>query len=178
MHSLRQMLLLPLFTRCLLSGSCPQFLDATLRAPQHPVEQKGVSVSADLRRDPGSQPSERCGQSLTQAKDPLEARKSDLYVLPHSAPPLGSLGRQKDADLCQGSPQILAAVGQVSQEPPRYPLPQSRRLVDEFLGQADVCDVGRGELVGDSTPIGRPKNVPLHPIAAHGAPPPPPPSRR
>src|SRR5829696_4921852 len=121
--------------------SCPQFLYVTLRAPQHPINQKSVGVGADLRRDSGSQPNERGRQSFAQTKDPLEARKSDLYVLPHSAPPLGSLGRQKDANLGQGLPQILASVSQVCQEPPLYPVTQLR-LGDEFFGQGDVRDVG------------------------------------
>src|SRR5215203_742845 len=101
-------------TRCVLLGSCPQLLNMTLRAPQNPVDQKSVGVSTDLGRDPGSQSSERGGQSLAQPKDPLEARKSDLYVSSHSAPPLRSLGGQQDADLGQSLPQMIAAVGQRS----------------------------------------------------------------
>ncbi len=103
----------------------PQLLDAALSTIQMPVNQQGVGVGADLRRDPGGQPHERGGQSLAQTKDPLEARKSDLYVLPRSAPPLRSLGGQKDANLGQGLPQIFASVGQISQEPPRHPLPKA-----------------------------------------------------
>src|SRR5687767_14378425 len=114
--------------------SCPQPLDVTLRTAQHSVDEKSVGVGADLGRYPGGQPNEGGGQSLAQAKDPLEARKSDLYVLPHSVPPLGWLGGQKNAHTGQGLPQLLTSVGQVCQEPPRYPLPQSR-LVDEFFGQ-------------------------------------------
>src|SRR5215216_7255991 len=102
------------FSRCVLLGSCPQLLNMTLRAPQNPVDQKSVGVSTDLGRDPGSQSSERGGQSLAQPKDPLEARKSDLYVSSHSAPPLRSLGGQQDADLGQSLPQMIAAVGQRS----------------------------------------------------------------
>src|SRR5215203_1384966 len=60
--------------------SCPQLLDAALRAPRNPVDVEAVGVSADLRRDPGSQPDERGGQSLAQTKDPLEARKSNLSI--------------------------------------------------------------------------------------------------
>src|SRR5215207_690704 len=56
------------------------------------------------------------------------------------------------------------------QEPPRHPLPQSR-LVDELLGQGDVRDVGCGELVRDGHPVGRTKQVQLHPIDAEGTPP-------
>src|SRR5215213_203843 len=109
--------------RYLLSGSCPQLLDVTLRTIQVPVNKERVGVGADLRRDPGSQPNERGGQSLAQAKDPLEARDGDLYMLPHCAPPLGWLGGQEDANLGQGLPQLLASVGEISQEPPRHPPP-------------------------------------------------------
>lgn len=70
-----------------------------------------MGVGGDLRRDPRSQPNKRGGQSLAQAKDSLEARKGDLYVLPNSTPPLGSLGAAK-----RGSPprprlpRLLAAL--------------------------------------------------------------------
>src|SRR5215217_7219410 len=81
--------------RCLLSGSCPQLLNLPLRTTQHPVDHESVGVGCYLGCDPGSQPNKRGGQSLAQAKDSLEARKSDLYVLPYSTPPLGWLGRQQ-----------------------------------------------------------------------------------
>jgi len=84
---------------------CSHLFDVTLRAPQYPVDQKSVGVSADLSRDPGDQPDEGGGQSLAQAEHPLEAREGDLYLLPHPAP-LGSLGCQEDANLGQGLPQI------------------------------------------------------------------------
>jgi len=58
-------------------------------------------------------------------------------------PPFRALGSQEYANLCQGLPQILASVGQISQELPRHFLSQSR-LGNEFLGQADVCDVLKG----------------------------------
>ena len=114
-----------------------QLLNVALRTSQHPIDHKSVGVGRYLGRDPGSQPYERGSQSFAQSKDPLEAGDGDLYVLPHSTPPLGWLGCQKDANLGQGLPQILTAVGQISQKPPRYALSQSR-LVDEFLGQGDV----------------------------------------
>src|SRR5215212_10500062 len=59
--------------RCVLSGSCPQFLDAPLRTIQMPVDQERVGVGRYLRRDPGGQPHQRGGQRLAQAEDPLEA---------------------------------------------------------------------------------------------------------
>src|SRR5215218_7255354 len=114
------------FPRCVLSGSCPQLLDATLRTIQTPVDQERVGIGRYLRRDPGSQPDERGGQSLAQAEDPLEARDGDLYVLPRPVAPFRALGSQEDADLCQGLPQILASVSQVSQELPRRFVSQSR----------------------------------------------------
>src|SRR3712207_5374150 len=157
--------------------SCPQLLNTALRAPQNPVDVETVGVGRYLGRDPGSQPDESGGQSLAQTKDPLQTRKSDLYVLSHSAPSLGSLGGQKDANFGQGIPQILATVGQVCQERPRYPLPQCR-LVDEFFGEGDVRYVGCGELVRDGHPVGRTEQVQLHPVDAEGAPPYPPGSRK
>src|SRR3712207_211118 len=124
--------------------SCPQLLDATLRTSQHPVDHKGVGVGCYLGRDPSSQPDERGSQSLVQPKDPLEARKSDLYLLSDPVAPLGPLGCHKDANLGQGIPQLLAAVGQVCQELPRYSHSQSR-FGEEFLAQGDVCHVCRSE---------------------------------
>src|ERR687885_365406 len=139
--------------RCLLSGSGPQLLDVPLRTIQTPVDQERVGVGCYLRRDPRSQRHERGGQSLAQAEDPLEAGDGDLYVLPRPVAPFRALRSQEDADLCQGLPQILASVGQVSQELPRRFVSQSR-LAEEFLGQADVCDVGGRELVGDGDAVG------------------------
>src|SRR3712207_983965 len=133
--------------------SCPQLLNATLRTTQTPVDQESVCVSANLCRDPRRQSYQSGRQRLTETEDPLQARKSDLYLLPHSTPPLGWLGYQKDVHLSQGLPQLLASVGQVSQESPCHCVAQSR-LVDEFLRQADIGDVGRGELVGDRNSIG------------------------
>src|SRR5215218_850059 len=138
--------------------SCPQLLDVSLRAPRHPVDQKSVGVGADLGRYPGGQTGEGGGQGLSQTEDPLQARKGDFYVLPHSAPPLGSLGCQEDANLGQDLPQLLASVGQVCQEPPRYPISQSR-LVDEFFAQGDIRDVSCGKLVGEGNAVGGAKYV-------------------
>ena len=107
----------------------------TLRASERPVNQKGVG--ANFARDTGSQPNGCGSQSLTQAKDPLEARKSNLYLLPHSAPPLCSLGGQQEANLSQSLLQILAPVGQISQKPPRYaevgPSPKAASLMSPSL---------------------------------------------
>ena len=139
-------------------------------APQHPVDQEGVGVGANLGRDPGGQPYQSARQRLAQAKNPLEARKSDLYLLSGPVPPLGATGCQKNVYLGHGLPQLLAAVGQVSQEPTRYPFSQSR-LGDEFFGQGDVRDVSCGELVGDRNSVGRAKQMQLHSIDREGTPP-------
>src|SRR5215208_2780487 len=155
--------------RCVLSGSCPQFLDAPLRTIQMPVDQERVGVGRYLRRDPGGQPHQRGGQRLAQAEDPLEAGDGDLYVLPRPVAPFRVLGGQEDADLRQGLPQILTPVGQVSQELPRHFLSQSR-LVDEFLGQGDVRHVCGGELVGDGNTVGGAQEVQLDPVDAEASP--------
>src|SRR5215207_9709724 len=149
--------------------SGPQLLDATLRTIQMPVNQQGVGVGADLRRNPGGQPYQGGGQRLPETKDPLQARKADLYSLPEPTPPLGWLGTQEDAYLGQSLPQFLAVVGQVAQESASHPLCQLR-LVDEFFGQSDVCDVCGGKLVGERNPIGGTDEVQLHPIDAEGTP--------
>src|SRR5215212_11347907 len=156
-------------TRCVLSGSCPQFLDVTLRASQPPVDHQGVGVGADLGCDPCGQPHQGGRQRLAEAKYPLQARDGDLYSLPEPTPPLGWFGAQEDAYLGQSLPQFLAPVGQVPQEFASYPLSQSR-LVDELLGQADVGYVCGGELVGERNPIGGTDEVQLHSIDAEGTP--------
>src|SRR5215210_125032 len=150
--------------------SCPQLLDARLRTTQTPVDQERVGVGCYLRRDPGCQPYQRGGQRLAQAKDPLEARDGDLYVLPGPVAPFRALGSQEDANLRQGLPQILASVGQVSQEPPRHFASQSR-LGNEFLSQANVCDVGGGEFVGDGDAAGGAEEVQLNSVDAERTPP-------
>src|SRR5215210_2914058 len=150
--------------------SGPQLLDATLRTIKMPVNQQGVGVGADLRRDPGGQPHEGLRQRLPQTKDSLQARKADLYSLSEPTPPLGWFGTQEDAYLGQSLPQFLAPVGQVAQESASYPLCQLR-LVDEFFGQSDVCDVCGGELVGERDPIGGADEVQLHPVDAERTPP-------
>jgi hypothetical protein len=139
--------------RCLLSGLCPKLLDVTLRASQLPVDYKGEGVGRYLGCDPGGQPYQSGRQRLTQAKYPLQAGDGDFYSLPEPTPSPGWLGTQEDAHLGQSLPQFLAPVGQVSQEFASYPLSQLR-LGDEVLGQADVGDVCRGELVGERNPIG------------------------
>src|SRR5688572_4620540 len=159
----------PRAPRCVLSGSCPQLLDVTLRASQNPVDHEGVGVGADLGCDPGCKPHQGGRQRLAEAEDPLQAGDCDLYSLPYPTPPLGWLGTQEDAYLSQSLPQFLAPVGQVSQEFASYPLSQSR-LVDELLGQGDVGYVCRCELVGERDPVGGTDEVQLHPVDAEGTP--------
>jgi hypothetical protein len=133
----------PFAPRCVLSGLCPEILDLALRTTQHPIYEKSVSVGRHLGRDPRGKPHQRGRKRLAQSEHPLEARQGNLDALPHSAAPLGALGSKNDAHFGQGFPQLLAPVGQVCQEPPRYPLPQSR-LGEELLGQGDVRDVLKG----------------------------------
>ncbi len=151
--------------------SCPQLLDVALRAPQHPVDQESVGVGRYLRRDPGSQPDERGGQSLAQTKDSLKTRKSDLSMC--CLTPRRS-ARSVAREGCPPRPGPPSAprccrLG-LCQEPPRDPVSQIR-LGDEFLRQADVRDIGGGQLVGDGHPVGRAQQVQLHTIDAEGAPP-------
>jgi hypothetical protein len=139
-------------TRCLLSRSSPQLLDTALRTIQVPVNQERVGVGADLGRDPEFRQSHQSGgQRLAETENPFQAGESDLYALPHPAPPLGRLGRQKDAHLGQGFPQFFAALGEIPEHRAGHLLPQSR-LGQQLFGQADVRDIGRGELVGDGHP--------------------------
>lgn len=100
--------------------SGPELLDAPLRTIQMPVNQQGVGVGADLRRDPGGQPYQGGRQRLPETKDSLQARKADLYSLPEP-PPLAWFGTQEDAYLGQSLPQFLVPVGQVAQESASYP---------------------------------------------------------
>src|SRR3712207_8706266 len=74
---------------CVVGFSCPQLLDLALRTIQVPVNQESVGVGADLGRDPNRQPHQRGSQRLAETENPFQAGDSDLYVLPHSAPPLG-----------------------------------------------------------------------------------------
>src|SRR5829696_9580968 len=108
-------------TRCVLSGSCPQLLDPPLRTTHHPVDVKSVGVSRYLGRYPARQSNNGRRQRLTQAENSLQARKGDLYLLPYSGSlATGFAGHQHDPQLGQFLLQVLAAVGEIRQEPPRY----------------------------------------------------------
>src|SRR5215208_6143576 len=158
-------------SRCVLSGSCPQLLDPPLRTTHHPVDVKSVGVSRYLGRYPARQSNNGRRQRLTQAENSLQARKGDLYLLPYSGSlATGFAGHQHDPQLGQFLLQVLAAVGEIRQEPPRYLLAQPR-LLQKLLGQANLRDVGRGELVGDGNTVRGAKQVQLDPINAEGAPP-------
>src|SRR5215217_7116734 len=163
--------------RCLLSGSSPQLLDATLRTIQVPVNQQSVGVGADLGRDPNCQSYQRGSQRLSQTENPLQAGESDLYVLPHSVPPLGWLGGQKDANLGQLFPQLFAAVGKISKHSTGHFLSQFR-LSQQLTAQGDIRYVCRCKLVGDGHPVSSTQQVQLHPVDRERTPPYPCRSRR
>src|SRR5215208_3856957 len=163
--------------RCLLSGSSPQLLYATLRTIQVPVNQQSVGVGADLGRDPNRQSYQRGSQRLSQTENPLQAGESYLYVLPHSAPPLGWLGGQKDPHLGQLFPQLFAAVGEISEHSTGHLLSQFR-LGQQLLGQRDIRYVCRRKLVGDGNPISSAQQVQLHAVDQERTPPYPCSSRR
>src|SRR5215213_1078047 len=156
--------------RCLLSGSSPQLLDATLRTIQVPVNQQSVGVGADLGRDPNCQSYQRGSQRLSQTENPLQAGESDLYVLPHSVPPLGWLGGQKDANLGQLFPQLFAAVGKISKHSTGHFLSQFR-FSQQLTAQGDIRYVCRCKLVGDGHPVSSTQQVQLHPVDRERTPP-------
>src|SRR5215210_3068043 len=152
--------------------SCPQFFDPSLRTPQHSVYEEGVGISCYLRHDPRDQPHQRLGQCVLDPEGPLEGGERYFHLLPF--PILArALGHQSDPDLCQLLLQLLAAVCQVPEEPPCRILPESR-FAKQFAHQADLRDVGSGELVGDGDAVGRADEVKLHPVDAERAPPHPP----
>ena len=96
----------------------------TLRAPQHPVDEKSVGVGFYLRSDPGHQPHQGRRQRLPEPEHPLEARKSDLYALPPTVL-VGPLGYQRDPAFGQGMRQRFTSVGEVPKEAPREILARS-----------------------------------------------------
>ena len=140
----------------------------TLRAPQHPVDEKSVGVGFYLRSDPGHQPHQGRRQRLPEPEHPLEARKSDLYALPPTVL-VGPLGYQRDPAFGQGMRQRFTSVGEVPKEAPREIVWQVC-FGKQFLRQAYLRHVGRGELVGDGHPVRRAGEVQLHPVDAEGTP--------
>src|SRR4051812_31872338 len=129
-------------TRCVLSGSCPQFLDAPLRTSQRPVDREGVGVGCYFGRDPGSQSHEGGRERLAQAEYPLQAGDGDLHSLPDPTPPRGWLRHQKDVHLGQGLLQPLASVGQIPQEPPRYSIPKAASARSSSLKETSAMLAG------------------------------------
>src|ERR687897_2491609 len=106
---------------CVARFSCPQLLDATLRAIHHPVDEKSVGVGCYLGRDPSGQPHEGCGQRLPEPKGALETRKADLNLLPHSrASGTGFAAKEHDPRLGQLLFELPASVSQVPKQLPRY----------------------------------------------------------
>jgi hypothetical protein len=73
--------------------------------------------------------------------------------------------------LCQFLPERPAAVGQVSQEPPREAvLLEEDGLREESPHQKHVRDVRCGELVGDGNAVGGADEAQLHSVDGEGAP--------
>jgi hypothetical protein len=95
----------------------------------------------------------------------LRLERTIPNVLLHSTVPLGVFGGHKNANLGQELFQILTAVGQVFQEPPRCALSQSR-LGKQFLSQGDVHYVGGGELVEEGHLTSCTKQVQLYAVNA------------
>src|SRR5215207_986396 len=155
----------------------PQLLDATVGTIQVPVNQERVGVGADLGRDPDCQSHQRGSQRLAQTEYPFQAGEGDLYVLPHSAPPLRWLGRQEDIYLGQGYPQLFATVGEISEHPACHLLSQFR-LLQQLFSQGDIRYVCRRKLVGDGHPVCGTQHMQLHAVDRKGAPPYPRSSRR
>src|SRR5215210_1231524 len=151
--------------------SCPQLLDLPLETTQQTVDQERVGVGCDLRRDPPRQSYEGRRQRFAQAKDSLEARESYLDALPYSGSTLCPLGSQEDACFGQLLAQILAAVSEVCQEPPRYPVSQLLCIGQELFRELDIDDVGGGEFVGERNAVGRAQQMQLHPVDAESSPP-------
>src|SRR5215210_4764067 len=133
--------------------SGPQLLDVPLWPPQTTVDQEGVGVSGDLRRDPGDETHQSGRQSLAYPEDPLEARKADLHLLPLSAL-LRALGHQQDAEIRQGLFQSLTPVGQISEEPASQMILPQVRSDEELFAQPNFGNVGGGKLVGEWHPVG------------------------
>ncbi len=112
---------------------------------------------------------------FAQTKDPLETRESYLDALPYPGSTICPLGGQEDACLSQLLAQILAAVSEICQEPPRYPLSQVLCIGQKLFGELDIGDVGSGELVGERNAVGRTQQMQLlHPVNAETSPPHPP----
>jgi hypothetical protein len=74
-------------------------------------------------------------------KNPLEARKADLYVLPYPTPLPGPLAHQQDSYLGQLFLQQLPSVGEFPEDFARQTFAQVR-LDQELLGHSDLRHVG------------------------------------
>jgi hypothetical protein len=149
--------------------SGPQTLYPALRPAQQPVDVAAVSVGTDLRHDPARQPYQGLGQSAFDPEDPLESGERYLRLLPHSVL-AGALGHQRDSYSRQSLTQLLALVGQVSEESPRQIFPEVR-TTNQFTNQSDFRYVGRAQFVGDGHAVGGAQQMQLHPIDGEGTPP-------
>src|SRR5215204_579512 len=129
--------------------SGPQLLDAPLWPPEQPVDVQTVGVGCHLRRDPGDQTRERLVQRPVHAEDPLEDREAHLHLLAYRWAPIRLLRRKQDTAPGQLLPERAAAVGQISQEPPRDGTFLEIRIRQELAHEEHVRYVCGGHLVGD-----------------------------
>src|SRR5215207_7808340 len=155
--------------RCLLSGSCPQLLDAALLPSQQPVDVEPIGVGCYLCHDPGRKPYQSLGKRAFDPEDPLENGERYLCLLPHSVL-AGALCNQRDSGASQRLTQLFASVGQVAKQPPGRSFPELC-TTEQFAGQSDLREVGRGQLVGEGHTVGRAQEVKLHSVEGERSPP-------
>src|SRR5829696_9202329 len=156
-------------SRCLLSGSCPQLLDAALLPSQQPVDVEPIGVGCYLCHDPGRKPYQGLGKRAFDPEDPLENGERYLCLLPHSVL-AGALCNQRDSGASQRLTQLFASVGQVAKQPPGRSFPEPC-TTEQFAGQSDLREVGRGQLVGEGHTVGRAQEVKLHSVEGERSPP-------
>jgi hypothetical protein len=155
---------------CVARFSCPQLLDAALRASQHPVDHKGVGVGVGcyLGRDPGGHSHQRGRQPLAQAEHPLVRVEMAISTrcLSPSRRSDGSFTR-KDAhrrmptEGCPPRPGPPPSTLRFDRpgpprEPPRYPPAPKPPRRGALLGQKQTSRrrFGGGEFVGEmGTPL-------------------------
>src|SRR5215217_7486973 len=126
----------------------PKVLDPPLRSTEASVDQEGVGIGGDLRRDPGGESHQSCRQRLPEPEYPLEARKRYLHLLPLATLP-GALGHQRSRPP-QNLFERLAPVGQVPKEPANEILLKACCL-QQLLCQPYLGDVGSGQFIAKGT---------------------------
>jgi hypothetical protein len=140
---------------------------------------EAVGVGRDLRRYPRRQPHQGGRQRPAEPEHTrlrLERAISLWAASGHAGRPSRSPERSRTR------PRRGPALRSGRQDPPRACGPAGEivpqvRLGEQFLPQAYLGHVGRGELVGDGHPVCRAQKVQLHPVDAKGTPPNPPRSR-